>query len=329
MLANSSIINDGENTVITVLWKGQLKIADLDHPFYDQILAGVTKGDPEIIDLFDLSQKVSDIFEPLTEHISVKDGVLYMDSDPVHNSLASKVIEFLEAGVDDWEPLVEFFERVYSNPTEHSRVQLYDWLSNREYTITDYGMIIGYKGMYKSEDDEGPYYRPTNHGHIIVNGQDFASSRDAKQRLGDIIEMPRSEVKHNPSDPCSVGLHIGDFNFAKSYGSALLKVLIDPRDVVSVPTEANSAKMRVCRYTLLEEISKVEKPAAAPVEHVKATPNAWVGGDTTIVPEWTNIVSEAKAKKKGVQTVAKKYGYEYVAGDKKALASYKRVANTN
>lgn len=326
MLANSSIISDGENTVITVLWKGQLKIADLDHPFYDKILAGVTAGDAEVIDLFDLSQAVSNYFEPLSDHIAVKDGILYMDGDPVHNSLANQVIEFLEAGEDDWQPLVEFFERVYSNPTEHSRTQLYDWLSGRKYTITDDGMIIGYKGMRRGEDDDGVFYRPTTNGHIIINGHDFPSSSvaEAKQRIGDIVTMPRSEVRHNPSDPCSVGLHIGDFDFAKTYGTAMIKVLIDPRDVVSVPTEANSAKMRVCAYTLLEEISKFDKPVAAPVERVKAPAPKVVEADLAPI-NWTDVLSEAKAKKKGVQVVAKKHGYEYVAGDKKVLASYKRV----
>ena len=63
--------------------------------------------------------------------------------------------------------------------------------------------------------------------------------------------MPRGDVEHDPGVGCHVGLHAGTWDYASSFAQgAVLTVEINPRDVVSVPTDCQDQKMRVCRYTV-------------------------------------------------------------------------------
>jgi hypothetical protein len=160
------------------------------------------------------------------------------------------------------EPLVNFAENIAANPVEHSKEQLYRFLNanGENISLTEDGMIVAYKGMQRRQDENGEdFFVPSNHGrgnHVIINGVDYpdSTSDDAKQRPGDVIELPRSEVVHNPGVSCSVGLHISNFNYARSYGE-VVEVLVNPRDVVSVPNNEND-KVRACRYTVIGPASK-------------------------------------------------------------------------
>ena len=63
--------------------------------------------------------------------------------------------------------------------------------------------------------------------------------------------MPRSEVEWDPSVGCHQGLHVGSWDYAAGFArGAVLTVYVNPRDVVSVPTDCDAAKMRCCRYTI-------------------------------------------------------------------------------
>lgn len=227
-----------------------------DHPQFDRIVQGCIEGDPSVINLLDMSGVVAERFDYLSERVAVAGGNLYFDGDVVHNALADQVIRFLREGVEDWQPLVNFFENVAANPEPHSREQLFEWLSRREFTITSGGMIVGYKGVRRTENG----YESINSGTAMVDGE--RQTGRIQQALESVVEMPRSEVMHDPSAGCSVGLHVGTFDYASHYGDVLLEVHVNPRDVVSVPTDSNAAKVRVCRYTVIREL---DNPYSTPI----------------------------------------------------------------
>jgi hypothetical protein len=57
---------------------------------------------------------------------------------------------------------------------------------------------------------------------------------------------------------CSSGLHIGAWEYVHSFtGTRILECLIDPIDVVSVPTDYHNQKMRVCRYKVIRDVTKL------------------------------------------------------------------------
>jgi hypothetical protein len=76
--------------------------------------------------------------------------------------------------------------------------------------------------------------------------------------------MPRSDVQHDPARSCHTGLHVGTYEYAHSYAdAALLTVLVNPRDVVSVPTACGATKMRVCRYVVSDDQPTAPQESAA------------------------------------------------------------------
>lgn len=225
-------------------------VAGADHPNYATIeriaLAGEL-AEHDLAELFDVEAAVAARFNPLSERVSVRDGRIYLDGDAVDNSLTRQAIRFLEDGVEDWRPLVAFYEKVLANPVEHSREQLYDWLNSRDFALTYDGDIIAYKGV--TAKDDGLY---SGHaGHAIVDGEEVNGY--IPNAIGSTVEMPRSEVTHDPSLACHSGLHVGTRGYARGFAHpTILEVHVNPRDVVSVPT-GDAEKVRVCRYDIYAE----------------------------------------------------------------------------
>lgn len=273
---NYSLLNPGDGEFISVVAQGRdIQSARFDHPNFARIVELARADDLGVFDLFDIAKAAGARFERLSERVTAKNGRLYLDGDEINNALTAQVVRFLDAGVEDWKPLVAFFEKVQSNTNDHSREQLFRFLdaNGMVVSLASDGDIVAYKGMQRREDEQGVFYVPSSHGtgnHVIVNGVDYPDSTDdeAAQRPGDVVELPRSEVRHDPNTHCSVGLHIATYNYANSYGNVVVEVRVNPRDVVSVPNDANE-KVRACRYTIVGE---VDGPHQSPVVFTHAAP---------------------------------------------------------
>jgi hypothetical protein len=274
MALRYNLVNYGDQSNITVVLDGEMYVADNQHPNWNAIVKAVEAGDESNLeDLFDTQKAIDARFKRVSERVSVRGGKVLFDGDAVHNSLTDKIMRFLEEDVEDWQPLVAFMEKVYTNPSEHSRDQLFDFLARNEFSITPEGDIIGYKGLYSNGDGT---FRSWHSGEAFVNGE-FRNGQ-IHQTYGDVVEMPRSQVVFDPAQGCTVGLHVSNRRYATSYGDHVVTVLVNPRDVVSVPDHDNWQKVRVCRYTVLED-SEVELTDAvyepkhrAPVFDVQPNP---------------------------------------------------------
>lgn len=243
-----TITSSEEGTTVSVLTdSGTLLVADESHPSYDEIVECLIAGEP-CEDLFDTAKAAGARFAKITERVAVQGGGVYFDGDRIDNACATQIVRFLDEGVEDFSPLVAFFEKVQTNPNEHSREQLYTWLANRAFTITSAGDIVGYKGV-----DRG--FLSIHSGRAIVDGTVVVGR--IPNEVGSIIEMPRSEVTHDPSQGCHTGLHVGTYEYANGFTQGpILEVHVNPRDVVSVPTDCSWAKVRTCRYTVVRAIDQ-------------------------------------------------------------------------
>lgn len=249
--------DDDANLVVFIPGFGP-KVAHSSHPNFERILADVRTGDPSaeiltfeaLAELFDIAKAVESWFAPLSDRVSVRGSRVYFDGVEVDNALTRQVVRFLEEGMDNWLPLVLFFEKVQTNPNEHSREQLYSWLANRDFSITDNGDIIGYKGVERDGQHE---YISKNYGYATVDGVEYKNDR-IPNPIGAVVEMPRDMVEWDPSVGCHTGLHVGTFEYAQSFASVVLEIHVNPRDVVSVPTDCDFAKVRCCRYRVVKEI---------------------------------------------------------------------------
>lgn len=240
----------GKQNLVVFVPGGGMETADSDsHANFQEILDAVRNDEPveDILELFDMAQAVAKRFEPLTDRITVANGQVYLDGDLVENALTKQIVRFLEEDVPDWVPLVDFFDNVLSNPESHSREQLYEWLERHDFTIDTGGYILAYKGVDAD-------MKSTRSGPGIVNGEEVNERLD--NSVGNIVEIPRSLVHHDPSQGCSSGLHVGTFEYASTFAAVTLKVRVNPRDIVSVPTDCNAQKVRCCRYEVLEVIEQ-------------------------------------------------------------------------
>lgn len=236
----------GDTKVVTVVVDGVPYSAADTHPNYKEIIRLALEDDESVKDLFDVSISVAKKFEQLSERVSVHSGRVYFDGEEVDSALTRQIIQFLEADVQDFMPLVKFYENLAQNPNEDSRTQLYAWLNAHNFTITPEGYLLGYKGVKKNDDGT---YESVNHGRAIVNGQEYNGA--IPNNIGDVVTMPRGDVQFNPSVGCSTGLHVGTWDYASGWAKgAVLEVAINPRDVVSVPHDCSAQKLRTCRYVV-------------------------------------------------------------------------------
>lgn len=246
-----NIVRNGDHANVVVFIGGVgMLTADSNHPNFASIEQAIFEGNEDgLAELFDPSHDVAEKFRAVSERVSVGNGRVYFDGDEVNNALTDQILRFLKDGVDDWQALVKFFENLAQNPNEHSRENLYRWLRAADFTIDEDGLIVGYKGVHQGEEGE---YRSLSSGTATVNG--VSHNGRIPQRVGDTVEMPRSNVQHDPSVGCHVGLHVGTWDYASNFGSVVIEVRVNPRDVVSVPTDCGDQKMRTCRYKVTSDV---------------------------------------------------------------------------
>lgn len=255
-MSKYNLVSDGTNASVTVFEDGDMLVANSDNPNWEQIVEALLNGEP-VADLINLVQAVAKKFERLTTRVSISGDQVYFDGDPVNNTLTAQIVRFLNEGWD-FEGLVNFYEKIAANPSAHSREQLYTWLEAHNFTIDKDGFILMYKGVRDLGDG---VYGSIHQGPAIVNG--LEENGIINQIVGDVVEFPRSKVNADPSQGCSTGLHASNFAYARSFTTgAVLTVQVDPADVVSVPTDCDAQKVRVCRYTV-RGVTTYEIPEAS------------------------------------------------------------------
>ena len=85
--------------------------------------------------------------------------------------------------------------------------------------------------------------------------------------------MPRNQVNDDKNQTCSEGLHFCSQEYLGSFGGDRVMILkINPKDVVSIPSDYNRSKGRACRYEIIAELGV--NPEDAFDEVVMDTANA-------------------------------------------------------
>lgn len=266
-ITQAVITRADDEAVITVSVPGDSKspyIARSDHPNFKAMVGAVATGDlAELPALFDVAETIALKFQRLSERVTVDNGQVLFDGTAVDSTLTQHILDVLSEGASDasWSALVNFFEKVQTNPNEESRDQLYNWIKAQDgLTITEAGDMVGYK--YVAPDSEFGF-RSSSSGKEPVRVTWTPDGGEERSEvfvgripnpIGGLIEMPRHYVDANPNRTCSVGLHIGAWNYVKGSDS-ILEVHVNPRDVVAVPTDYHGEKVRACRYTVVGRIT--------------------------------------------------------------------------
>ena len=187
--------------------------------------------------------KIVDVKEYIGKYINNEltiegDNILY-NNKPIHNTLVSRILQFRNEGFD-FEPLMKFLKNQIQNPSEESVKDLYDFIEHGNMPITSDGCFLAYK--YVDSD----YF--DNYTHTFDN------------HIGCVCEMNRKDVDSDRNVTCSSGLHVCTLDYLSNYnGSHVMIVKVNPKDVVSVPVDYDQAKMRCCRYEVVDEYTDFVK----------------------------------------------------------------------
>ncbi len=231
-MSKVSMVMQGD-TIVLVIDSQVYNIAS-DHRNHGLILEALR--DKEYAGLVDLINMESAIVNFSQGKLTVVDGEVQYDGRTIHASLQERLLMMIEQGFDV-DPLIAFVGNLLENPSKQAVEELYIFLEGNSLPITSDGHFLAYKNVSSDYKD--------NHSGTFDNS------------VGAVCEMPRNEVQDDRNITCSTGLHFCSLDYLTGfYGSNshhTMIVKINPRDVVSIPSDYNNAKGRTCRYEVVGE----------------------------------------------------------------------------
>lgn len=135
--------------------------------------------------------------------------------------------------------LVNFLDKLMSNPSYHIHTRLYDFLQHNDIEIQEDGDFIAFKNVNENFTD-------------IYTGT-FDNS------VGSVVKMERNLVDDNDRNTCSAGLHVAAKHYLPNFSSTngkTIAVKVNPMNILSIPLDYGNSKMRTCEYLVLKEVNK-------------------------------------------------------------------------
>jgi hypothetical protein len=158
----------------------------------------------------------------------------------LHGYIVDRIIEMAQLGLDS-QPLINFYTKLLKNPSFRAVNEFYPWLEKARMPIAPDGDVFAYKKVRSN-------YRDIHSGTM-------------DNSVGNTLEVPRNTVDEDASRTCSHGLHVCSKDYLPHFGSSsgsdnrVLLVKFSPEDVVAIPADYNDTKMRVCKYTVVEDVT--------------------------------------------------------------------------
>lgn len=229
----------GDSVILTM--GNETEIVDSTHPNYKAIREAIFKEDFKVA--FDL-MNIRKAIESFTQgNITIKGDKLFYGEMHVKTELADKIIQMMQTGDEGFKRLVKFFENLMKNPSRSSVEQLWGFVCHNDVEIDEDGFLIGWK-------------------KVRSNGNDLVDSRTGKvpNNVGCVVEMPRWMVDDRREVTCSQGLHVGAWDYVRSFsGNVITKVRMNPADVVSVPDDYDDMKVRTSKYEVIGLVDSYRK----------------------------------------------------------------------
>lgn len=208
---------------------------DNSHINFNAVREALKDGDyAKAIELASVATFVNRVSGGLVEVSEV--GVTYK-GQLLSNHLSTVMTRFFMEGLPV-QHFVNFLVNLMNNPSHTAIQELYLFLEGANLPITEDGCFLAYKAVRHNFTDK--------------------HSGKHDNSPGAILEMPRNEVDDVRDHLCSYGYHAAAYEYAKNFlgsgGDRMVVVKINPRDVVSVPSDHKNQKLRTCRYEVMEEI---------------------------------------------------------------------------
>lgn len=247
---------------LSLIINGSPKTISRSHTNFEVILKALRDKDYDAIpDLIDVAQAIETKTNGLVE---ITNGQVFYNGEVMSGTIVTRMLEMVDLGLDIT-PLSRFLARLMRNPSNRSVTQLYDFMEACDLPITEDGRLLCYRSVkdnyYDSHTGRTTLSLPPeaieshrglfgSDGSMTVNGvtTDISTGKC-------FVSMHRNKVNDNPDQTCSHGLHVCSQAYG-NFSQRLMLVAVCPSDVVSVPRDYNSAKMRVAKYEVLKDVKK-------------------------------------------------------------------------
>lgn len=219
---------------VTIFYNGKSSTVAKSHVNYNKIVDALRNKQYNLLDgLMDVSASLNAFAHG---RVKVRDGEVVFDNTPLHNVMTDRLLEMMRGGFDV-KPLANFMSNLMDNPSSTAVNELYLFLESGKLPITEDGCFLAYKKVKNNFFD-------------IYTGK-FDHSP------GKILEMPRNQVDDRRENTCSHGFHFCSISYLPQYSSSgdnrVVIVKINPKDVVSIPSDYKNTKGRTCRYEVVGE----------------------------------------------------------------------------
>lgn len=216
-----------------------------EHPKYNEIYSAIINEDKEGFENYVKDEIVGQSFGD--GRIQYSAGLFSWDGIPVPDILQERIMSLVRDG-QEFDAITNFMINLSENPSDLSIVSLVKFLRHRNMPLTKDGCFLAYKAVKEDYKDI------------------YSGSIDNK--VGSTVSIDRSEVDDDSSRYCSTGLHVGAIDYVFDYGrinkddtddskNRIIVVKVNPRDVVTSPTDNNFMKLRCCQYQVLADFDKL------------------------------------------------------------------------
>lgn len=225
---------------ITVHFNGRPYMFNKTSPNYRLILDALKAKDTAQLEVaLDIRKTVADATQRAVAGISddlvVNGTQVTFRGRNVTGALADRIVASITEGLDV-APIRNFLRNLFENPSKRSVDETFGFAQHNNLPLTEDGHLLAYKKV------RGDYL--DCHSGTISNA------------VGQIVEMARNEVDDDQNRTCSSGLHFCSYEYLSHFGGERIVVLkINPRDIVSIPTDYNNSKGRCCRYEVVDELA--------------------------------------------------------------------------
>lgn len=212
-----------------------------EHKYYQQVFNAIKNNTQymleTILNTIEEESLANTLTKHLTEDIIYYDGVISYRGNVLKNALVDKIIQMINDGYKNLTPMVNFLTNLMENPSKRAIDELYTFLEKARLPITEDGHFIAYK---KVRGDFKDIYTGT-----IDNS------------VGQKPSMPRYMVDDDKDNTCSQGLHFCSKEYLPHFGvspsNQVVLLKINPRDVVSIPSDYNHTKGRCSCYEVIDQ----------------------------------------------------------------------------
>lgn len=239
------------SAILTAYIKGRVFTLTSRNPHFDQVADALRADDQDrALALSESGKAILKELRKVTKRFKVdRSGNVSYKGTALPAVLTDHLADMIRHGDTNYLAFARALDRIAANPSANARESLHRWMQNGNLSFDARGYLVAYKGLTTSG-------LSIHSGTAYVNGEKVDGQ--IPNKVGSVITMPREEVDPDTNVACSYGLHIGTYDYAHSFGYMLALVAVDPADIVSVPLDCESSKIRACRYEVVAHLDKPE-----------------------------------------------------------------------